>query len=164
MAQTVRIFLKCRGSRFNPWVGKLPWKRRQLPTPVFLSGELHGQRSLVVSSPWYCKESDMTENIYKYIKCIAFIIYSMLVCCCCCSVIKSCLTLYDPMDCSTPKFPVLHYLWRLLKLKSIELVMPSNHLILYHSLFFLSLIFPSVRVFSNELTLTGMLECSMYQF
>ena len=31
---------------FNPWVGKIPWRREQLPTPVFWPGELHGQRSL----------------------------------------------------------------------------------------------------------------------
>ena len=40
--------------------------------------------------------------------------------------------------------------WSLLKLMSIELLMPSNHLILCHSLLFLPLIFPSVRVFSDE--------------
>ena len=33
--------------RFNPWVGKIPWRRARQPTPVFLSGEFHGQRSLV---------------------------------------------------------------------------------------------------------------------
>ena len=40
--------------------------------------------------------------------------------------------------------------WSLLKLMSITLVMPSNHLILCHSLLLLSSIFPSIRVFSNE--------------
>ena len=40
--------------------------------------------------------------------------------------------------------------WSLLKLMSIELVMPSNHLILYHPLLLLPSIFPSIRVFSNE--------------
>ena len=45
---------------------------------------------------------------------------------CCCSVAKSCLTLCDPLDCSMPGFPALHYF----KFMSIELVMPSNHLIL----------------------------------
>ena len=34
-------------TRFNPWVGKLPWRREWLPTPVFLPEEFHGQRSLV---------------------------------------------------------------------------------------------------------------------
>ena len=53
------------------------------------------------------------------------------------------------MDCSTPGFPVFHYSWSLLKLVSIELVMPSNHLILCHPLLLPS-IFPSFRVFSSE--------------
>ena len=46
--------------RFNPWVGKIPWRRVWQPTPEFLPGESHGQRSLVVYSPWDHKESDMT--------------------------------------------------------------------------------------------------------
>ena len=46
----------------------------------------------------------------------------------CCSVTKSYLTLWDPMNCSTPDFPVLHYLPELLKLMCLESVMPSNHL------------------------------------
>ena len=48
------------GSGFDPWVGKIPWRGQQLPTPVFLPGELHGQRSLVNYSPWGSKKSDMT--------------------------------------------------------------------------------------------------------
>ena len=70
-----------------------------------------------------------------------------------CSVAQSCLTLSDPNDCSTPCFSVLHHLHSLLKLMSIELVMPSNHLILCHPLLLLSSVFPRIRVFSNELTL-----------
>ena len=54
------------------------------------------------------------------------------------------------MDCSTPGFPVLHYFLEFLKLMSIELVMPSNHLILCRPLLLLPSIFPSIRVFSNE--------------
>ena len=46
---------------FDPWVGKLPWRRPWQPTPVFLHGESHGQKSLRGYSPWGCKESDMTE-------------------------------------------------------------------------------------------------------
>ena len=38
-----------------------PWRRAWQPTPVFLSGEFHGQRSLAGYSPWGCRESDMTE-------------------------------------------------------------------------------------------------------
>ena len=47
--------------RFDPWVGKVPWRRAWQPTPVFLPRESHGQRSLVGYSPWGCKESDTTE-------------------------------------------------------------------------------------------------------
>ena len=57
---------------------------------------------------------------------------------------------YDPMDCSMPGFPVHHQLPDLLKLMSIESVMPSNHLFLCHPLLLPSSIFPSIRVFSNE--------------
>ena len=53
------------------------------------------------------------------------------------------------MDCSMPGFPVHHQLLSLLKLMSIMLVMPSNHLILSHPLLLPS-IFPRIRVFSNE--------------
>ena len=69
------------------------------------------------------------------------------------SVIQSCPTLCDPMNRSTPGLPVHHKLWSLLKLTPIKLVMPSSHLILYHPLFLLPTIPPSIRVFSNESTL-----------
>ena len=57
------------------------------------------------------------------------------------------------MDCSTPRFPVLHHLVALLKLMSIESVMPPNHLILCCPLLLLPSIFPTIRAFSNELAL-----------
>ena len=44
-----------------PWVGKIPWRREWQPSPVFLPGEFHGQRSLAGYSPWGCKVSDTTE-------------------------------------------------------------------------------------------------------
>ena len=65
------------------------------------------------------------------------------------SVVQWCPTLCDPMDCSTPGFTVHQNSRSLLRLKSIELVMPSNHLILCCSLLLLS-VFPSFTVFSNE--------------
>jgi len=40
-----------RDVRFNPWVGKVPWRREWQPAPVFLPGESHGQRSLAGCSP-----------------------------------------------------------------------------------------------------------------
>ena len=43
-------------------VGKIPWSRKWLPTPVFLPGKSHGQRSLAGHCPWGWNESDMTEH------------------------------------------------------------------------------------------------------
>ena len=43
------------------WVGKIPWRRKWQPTPVFLPGESQGQRSLVGCRLWGHTESDMTE-------------------------------------------------------------------------------------------------------
>ena len=50
-----------RDSGFNPWVRKIPWRRARQPTPVFLFGKSHGQRSLVGYSPQCPKEPDMPE-------------------------------------------------------------------------------------------------------
>ena len=47
----------------DPWVGKIPWRREWLPTPVFWPGEFHGERSLVGYSPWGGKELDTTDPI-----------------------------------------------------------------------------------------------------
>ena len=66
------------------------------------------------------------------------------------SVAQLCLTLCDPMNCSTPSLPVHHQTRSSLKLTSIELVMPSSHLILCRPLLLQPSIFPSIRVFSNE--------------
>jgi len=67
-----------------------------------------------------------------------------------CLVTQLCLTLCYPMDCSTSGFCILHHLPKFAKLMSIELLMPSIHLILYRLLLLLPSIFPSIRVFSNE--------------
>ena len=66
------------------------------------------------------------------------------------SVARSCPTLCDPRDCSTPGFPVHHQLQELAQTHVHESVMPSNHLILCHPLLLLPSIFPSIRVLSNE--------------
>ena len=67
------------------------------------------------------------------------------------SITQSCLTLCNPVDCSMPGLPVsITNSWSLPKLMSIELVMPSNHLMLCRPLLLLPSIFPSIRVFSNE--------------
>ena len=67
------------------------------------------------------------------------------------SVAQSCLTLCDPINHSTPGIPVHHHLPVMVKLMSIESVMPSSHLVLCHPLLLLPSIFPSIRGFSNEL-------------
>ena len=76
------------------------------------------------------------------------------------SVAQSCPTLCDPMDCSTPGFPAITNSRSLLKLTSMETVMPSNHLILCRLLLLLPSIFPSIRVFSNESALC--IRCPKY--
>ena len=49
---------------FDSWVGTIPWSGRWQPTPVFLPGQFHGQRTLKGYSSWGCKESDMTEQAH----------------------------------------------------------------------------------------------------
>ena len=48
---------------FDPWVGKIPWRRKWQPSPVFLPGKSHGQRSLVGYCPLGHKESDTTKGL-----------------------------------------------------------------------------------------------------
>ena len=50
--------------RFDPWVGKIPWRSKWQSCLVFLPGEVHGQRSLVVYSPEGSKESDTIEQVH----------------------------------------------------------------------------------------------------
>ena len=76
----------------------------------------------------------------------------MEICGNCGSVAQSCLTLCNPMNCSMQASLSFTISW-MLKLMSIESVMPSNHLIFCHPLFLLPSIFPSIRVFSSELAL-----------
>ena len=52
----LRIHLQCRRPGFDPWVGKIPWRRERLTTPVCWPGEFYG-----LFSPWSRKESDTTE-------------------------------------------------------------------------------------------------------
>ena len=63
VAQRIKRLPAMRETQFSPWVGKIPWRRKRQPTPVFLPGESHGQRSLVGYSSWGHKESDTTERL-----------------------------------------------------------------------------------------------------
>ena len=58
-----RISLQSRRPGFDPWIGKILWRREWLSTSVFLPGESHGQRSLVGYSPRGRKESDTAERL-----------------------------------------------------------------------------------------------------
>ena len=59
------LFRRHKRGRFCPWVRKILWRRKQQPTPVFLPGEFHGQRSLAGCSPWGHKELDTTEHTHR---------------------------------------------------------------------------------------------------
>ena len=85
---------------------------------------------------WHINSIYTTLKLFKY-----FI---------CCSVAQSCLILFNLMGCSTPEFPVLHYLLELAQIMFTEFAMLSDHLIRCHCLLLLSSIFPSIRVLSTE--------------
>ena len=54
---------QCRRHKFDPWVRKIPWRRKWQPMPIFLPGKIHGQRSLAGYSPWGCKVLDTTWRL-----------------------------------------------------------------------------------------------------
>ena len=59
VAQVLKIIhLQCRRLGFDPWIGKIPWRREWQSIPLVLPGKSHGQRSLMGYSPRSCKESD----------------------------------------------------------------------------------------------------------
>ena len=88
-------------------------------------------------------ETFQNQELFVFIKIVLPVVV-------CCSVAKLCPTLCDPMDCTMPGFCVLHHLLEFAQFISIESVIPSNHLILCHSLLFLPSIFPGIRVLSSE--------------
>ena len=66
MAQSVKNVPECRRHRrrrSNPWVGKIPWRSKWQPIPVFLPGKSHGQRSLVGYNPWDYKSQTRVEHV-----------------------------------------------------------------------------------------------------
>ena len=115
-------------------VETIPWRRKWQPTPVFLPGKCHGQRSLLGYSPSGCKESDTPGRLH-----LGFL--SPL-------SSQSCLTV-APWTAARQASLSITNPRSLLRLKSIESVMQSNHLILCCPLLLPS-IFPSIRVFSSE--------------
>ena len=58
---------QCRRCRFDPWVGKIPWRRKWQPALVFLPGETHEQRSLVGYSPWGRKnQTQLSDHTHTH--------------------------------------------------------------------------------------------------
>ena len=112
VAQVINKCLQCRRQGFDPWVGKIPWRGKWQPTPVFLPGKSYGERHLLGYSPKsWTQLSDYSKCVptgnyfslciwdWRYISSAQFS-----------SVAQSCLTLCDPMDHSTPGLPVHHQL------------------------------------------------------
>ena len=65
VAQMVKCCLQRERPRFDPWVGRMPWRRKWQPTPALLPGKSYERRSLIGYSPWGCKESDTTEQLHS---------------------------------------------------------------------------------------------------
>ena len=120
----ILLNVKNSGSWFNKFILKqCTWKSKAgRIKPVMLSSNF--------LSRWKCCEDTISVIL------------------CCCSVTQLCPTLHNPMDCSTPGFPVLHHLLELCSNSCPLPVMPSNHLC--RPFLLLPSIFPSIRVFSKE--------------
>ena len=82
------ICLQLRRPGFDPWVGKIPWRRKWQPTPVLLPWKSHGRKSLAGYSPWGRSQSWLSDFTFTFFQ------FS--------SVAQSCLTLCDLKDCSLP--------------------------------------------------------------
>ena len=91
--------MQCRGPGFDPWVGKIPWRRERLPTAVFWPGEFHGPYS-----PWGRKKLEMT--VIFTLRRLAEVMTNGSSF----SVTKSHLTLCITVGCGIPGSSVLHYL------------------------------------------------------
>ena len=72
--------MQCGIPGFDPWIGKIPWREEWLPTPVFLPGEFHGQKSLVGYSPWGHKR-DTNEQLSRSLGVVVVIFWSLCIFC-----------------------------------------------------------------------------------
>ena len=125
----------------------LPWRRKWQPTPVFLTGEFHGQRSLVCYSPWRCKQSDMAEQLTFISNWTELKIFKTFTHISSVQFLSRVWFFVTPWTAACQASLSITNSQSLLRLMSIESVMPSNHLILCHPLLLLPSIFPSIKVF-----------------
>ena len=75
LSRLVSVCLWCGRPGFDPWVVKIPWRRKWQSTPVLLPGKSHGQRSLVGYSPWGREELDTTERLHVMWQLLAVMSY-----------------------------------------------------------------------------------------
>ena len=75
-------YRRCKRWQFDPWVGKIPWRRAWPPPPLLLPGESHGQRSLVGCSSWGCRVrhdwNDLAQHTQSQLICTMSIIIALL--------------------------------------------------------------------------------------
>ena len=127
---------QCRSHGFSPWVGKVPWEKKGQPTPVFLLGWSHGQRSLAGYSLWGSMQRVRHDWLHTHActtTCISYV-------CLCAKSLQLCLTLCDPMDCSLPGSSV-HVMSKKKKKKNIRV-----------SYLFIYIPMPSFMRISNKCT------------
>ena len=105
----------CKRCRFDPWVGKIHWRRKWHPTPVFLPGKFHGQRSPAGYSPWGLKGSDTTvgEKAKHYKEFWDLTICGFIVVCSISRICWRILPKVGTVGYSGYAEPFLRYLWNL---------------------------------------------------
>ena len=113
-----------------PWFRKISWRRKWQPSSVFLPGKVYGQRSLESYGPWGRKRVGHNFSSVQSLSCVQLFA--------------------TPWTAARQASLSITNSWSLPKPMSIELVMPSDHLIFCCPLLLLPSIFPSIRVFSNE--------------
>ena len=131
MSHRERGHLPIQARQCDPWIRKVPWRRKWHPTPVFLPAKSYGQRILVGYTGHGVAETQKRLSSVQSSR----------------SVVSD-----SPTPWTTERQASLFIAnsWSLLKLVSIKLVIPSNHLILCGPLLLPPSIFPSIRVFSNQ--------------
>ena len=104
MAQTVKNLPTMQETWFHPGVPKIPWRKEWQPTPVFLPGESHEQRSLAGCNPWGLKQLYMSEQLKHILYLRERGVYVLF---CCYSVAKLCHTLCIPWAAADKASPSL---------------------------------------------------------